>query len=200
HPLVIGSKAERPLHAWVTFLLGTAVERAVGMSRKHLAEQMLRDPVAQATHWRLTPATAQPIPTPPVPALTPARATPVTRDDCWALQIPVKFNGDLARLSAFSIHVWLFMARHASLLSNNEAMVYCVVRALEGEAADWAVTLYAEGPPELRHYEAFMAALRQHFRDPLADRKAKIKLQTINVSGGNQPPSATPRHPRGPQS
>lgn len=159
-------------------LQATSVERAVDMSGDHFAGRMLRDPVDQATHWRPAPAAAQ-----PAPALPPARASLVTRGDCWPLRIRVKFNGDLKQLGALLIRVRSFVTTYAEVLPNDEAMVYCVVRALDGEAADWAVTLYEEEAEELHHFEAFMVALRQRFKDPLADRKAKIKLQTIKQGG-----------------
>lgn len=151
----------------------TAVEQAVGLSGERFAGLMLRDPVDQAT------AAAQPVPALLGPALPPARATPVTRGACGPLRIQGKFNGDRKQLCPLLIRVHNFMTTYADVLPNDEAKVYCVVRVLYGEAADWAVTLYEEQAEELRDFEAFMAALRQRFKDPLADRKDMIKLQTI---------------------
>lgn len=58
------------------------------------------------------------------------------------------------------------------------ACVRCVTVALEGAAAEWMVSL-CNNAPQLRNYDHFMGALRQHFEDPLAEHKARTQMKTL---------------------
>lgn len=54
----------------------------------------------------------------------------------------VKFNGDVKQLAFFLLQVWNYMDEYGMYLPGNVARVCCVARALEGEAAEWLMTLH----------------------------------------------------------
>lgn len=84
----------------------------------------------------------------------------------------MKFNRDPQQLGFFLGHILTYMQVYRRTLPSEDARVRIVTLALEGAAACWMVTLHNSDAPELRKFNRFMLALRQHFEDHLANQKA----------------------------
>lgn len=65
-------------------------------------------------------------------------------------------------------------------LPTKGAEVWCMTIALQGTTAEWMVTLHNDNTLELCNFDYFMTALQKHFEDPLADRKARTRIETIS--------------------
>lgn len=59
------------------------------------------------------------------------------------------------------------------------AKVRCVTMALEGDAADWMVTLH-NNTPKLKHYDQFMMVPCRQLDNPRAECKGRTRMKTIN--------------------
>lgn len=121
----------------------------------------------------------QPIPAPLVLVVPSARVAPATREEYQPPWLGVKFNRETKQLGFFLTQVWDFMEEYGLDLPSNQARVCYVTRALEGEAADWVMTLRDNDAEELHNFSFFMMALRQWFKDPLADWRARTRIRTI---------------------
>lgn len=85
----------------------------------------------------------------------------------------MKYDGDPQQLGFFLAQVLSYMHEYGQEIPSENRQVRVVTMALEGAAACWMVTLNNADAPELRNFKQFMAALRQRFKDPLADQKAR---------------------------
>ncbi|XP_013929468.1 PREDICTED: neuralized-like protein 4 [Thamnophis sirtalis] len=95
----------------------------------------------------------------------------------------VKFDGNLKKMGFFVAHVITYMQEYGCDFQNR-ARVRVITLAMEG-AARWMVTLQDADAPELQDFDWFMIALRQWFKDSLADRKARDHIKVVKQ--GHQP-------------
>uniref|UniRef100_A0A8C6XGC2 Retrotransposon gag domain-containing protein n=1 Tax=Naja naja TaxID=35670 RepID=A0A8C6XGC2_NAJNA len=114
----------------------------------------------------------------PVGAIARRRRTPKVTPKVPLLE--VKYGGDPKELGFFLAQVWNHMEEYGEDFSSEAAKVRCLTRALEGTAAKWMVTLHNDNDPLLMNYDLFTTALWARFEDPLAERKARIRMKTIN--------------------
>uniref|UniRef100_A0A670ZE00 DUF4939 domain-containing protein n=1 Tax=Pseudonaja textilis TaxID=8673 RepID=A0A670ZE00_PSETE len=139
--------------------------------------------------WAAPTPLAQPTPA-QQPAATPgAPVGSVIPGRRRALNLPpleVKFGGNPKDLGFFLAQVWSYMEEYEGEFTSEAAKVRCVTRALEGIAAEWMVTLYNDNSPQLQNLNVFMTALRRRFEDLLAERKARIRMKTINQGGSEK--------------
>lgn len=91
----------------------------------------------------------------------------------------MKFRGEAEQLGYFLTQVWNFKVYHGPSFLDNKVKVNYITMALEGEVANWVVSLHNVGTEELYDFDYFMITLRQWFEDPLADQKAKTRIKTI---------------------
>uniref|UniRef100_A0A8C6VH31 Uncharacterized protein n=1 Tax=Naja naja TaxID=35670 RepID=A0A8C6VH31_NAJNA len=94
--------------------------------------------------------------------------------------LEVKYGEDPRELGFFLALVWNHMEEYGKDFSSEAAKVRCVTKALEGMASKWMVTLHNDNAPQLMNYDLFMAALHARFEGPLAERRARIWMKTIN--------------------
>lgn len=72
------------------------------------------------------------------------------------------------------------MQEYGANLPTYLVKVRIVTMALEGEAAEWMVTLQKNDAAEPCNFNRFMAALRKCFKDPpLTDQKARMRIKSI---------------------
>lgn len=80
----------------------------------------------------------------------------------------------------FLTQAWNFMVQHEPNFPDDEARVSYITLALEGEATNWVVYLHDAITEELHDFDYFMIALRQPFKDPLADWMVKSSIKVIS--------------------
>uniref|UniRef100_A0ACB8F7F8 Uncharacterized protein n=1 Tax=Sphaerodactylus townsendi TaxID=933632 RepID=A0ACB8F7F8_9SAUR len=88
----------------------------------------------------------------------------------------------MEKLAYFLVQVGKHMEKHTlyALLQDEIGSRYTVGGALlEGAAASWYVGLYRSRVPELHSFPHFMLALRQQFKDPFEEEKARVGLWQI---------------------
>lgn len=71
-------------------------------------------------------------------------------------ELKVTFRGKAEQLSYFLTQVWNFMAHHGPSFLDDEAKVNCITMVLEGEVANWVVSLHDAGTKELYDFDYFM--------------------------------------------
>lgn len=71
------------------------------------------------------------------------------------------------------------MEKYGRDILSDQGQIHIVKPVLDGTAVDWVVDLHDANTPELQNFNQFMAALRCHFEDPLADHKAQEQIKTI---------------------
>ncbi|XP_060546169.1 cysteine-rich protein 2 isoform X1 [Pantherophis guttatus] len=109
----------------------------------------------------------------------PCRGPPRRRKKPKIPPVPGKFDGNPKTLGFFLTQVWNHMQDWGEDYETDAAKVRSVANALEGVAAEWMVVLHNNNSLLLRNYNQFMRALRRRFEDHLAERKARLRMKSI---------------------
>lgn len=92
----------------------------------------------------------------------------------------LKYGEDSKYLGFFPAQVWNYMQENGANLATEAAQVRCVTMALGGTAVECMVSLHNNEAPEIQSFDRFMMALCKQFKDPLAQRKVRTCIKTIN--------------------
>ncbi|XP_054857093.1 formin-1-like [Eublepharis macularius] len=101
------------------------------------------------------------------------------------IKLEATFDGDTHKLGFFVVQALQVFNRWGYLFLDEESRVTHLASRLEGRAAEWYVTLYYSGAPELNTLQDFIATLRAKYEDPLEEERTRTELQTLRQ--GSQP-------------
>lgn len=131
------------------------IDQRVKLIEEMLGELLTHSPMEQPISVPGLVAAAQPVnPASLIPA------GPARQDNCQIPELKVKFRGEAEQLGYFLTQVWNFMAHHGPSFRDDEAKINCITMVLEGEAANWVVSLHDAGTKELYDFDYFMITLR----------------------------------------
>ncbi|KAK9396640.1 RGAG4: Retrotransposon gag domain-containing protein 4 [Crotalus adamanteus] len=96
----------------------------------------------------------------------------LVREDPLLPSFKVTFDGQPENLAYFLTQVWNYVERYGDRYPDDGSQVNVISVNLEGEVAEWLVSLYDEAAPELHDVDAFMQELWNRFEDPTKARKS----------------------------
>lgn len=103
----------------------------------------------------------------------------LVREDLQLPSFKVTFDSQPENLAYFLTQVQNYVERYGDRYPNDGSQVNVILVNLEGEVAEWLVSLYDEAAPELHDVDDFMQELWNRFEDPTKARKADMRAWRI---------------------
>lgn len=144
-----------PSHATQRGAPDMTIDQRVKLIKEMLGELLAQSPMEQPISVPGLVAAAQPAnPASLIPV------GPVKQNNCQIPELKVTFRGKAEQLRYFLTQVWNFMAHHGLSFLDDEAKVNCMTVVLEGEVANWVISLHDVGTKEFYDFDYFMFTLR----------------------------------------